>query len=390
MVRLKKYAKLSLVFIITLSSVFSTSLSTYAASEVNVLSGIPSNDGLVEATDGSDSTFIEFWNSPSITKVWMFPEPDQDLRRMEFRVTGGDYIRILFNRNGSWIDFNGLTGNSGSTFNTSQSNPKYFELDNIDGIRITYSVSSPYYTQSSYRARLFDIKLFALVQDLTPPSVPANLQAVTSSGQTVLTWGASSDNVALEGYNIYRNNVKQNVNPLSSLSYTATSPNNSLWAWEVTAVDTSGNESGRSNAVTTIFDTVPPSTPTGLVAANAGSGVRVSWSLNSEQDVRSYNIYRGGNFVMSLMHPSTSYVFTDLTVGSTVSFQASAVDQSGNESERTTPVSISVTEPIEKYMSVGTNSLGSSLAVQNYGSARVVSMLSVLPYYYGSFAESGM
>ncbi len=40
--------------------------------------------------------------------------------------------------------------------------------------------------------------------DTTPPSAPSNLQASGSLGQVSLSWGASTDNVAVTGYEVYR------------------------------------------------------------------------------------------------------------------------------------------------------------------------------------------
>ena len=40
--------------------------------------------------------------------------------------------------------------------------------------------------------------------DTTAPSVPTNLTATTAAGAVNLTWTASSDNVALAGYTVYR------------------------------------------------------------------------------------------------------------------------------------------------------------------------------------------
>ena len=44
-----------------------------------------------------------------------------------------------------------------------------------------------------------------MTPDATPPSTPANLTATAvSSSQIDLSWDASTDNIAVTGYNIYR------------------------------------------------------------------------------------------------------------------------------------------------------------------------------------------
>src|SRR5207248_7488256 len=46
--------------------------------------------------------------------------------------------------------------------------------------------------------------------DTTPPSSPANLQVTgTTSSSVSLSWGASTDNVGVTGYNIYRSEERR-------------------------------------------------------------------------------------------------------------------------------------------------------------------------------------
>ena len=40
--------------------------------------------------------------------------------------------------------------------------------------------------------------------DTTPPSAPAGLTAAGSTGQIALAWSASTDNVAVQRYDVYR------------------------------------------------------------------------------------------------------------------------------------------------------------------------------------------
>jgi glucose/arabinose dehydrogenase/chitodextrinase len=121
--------------------------------------------------------------------------------------------------------------------------------------------------------------------DTTAPSVPGNLVA-TASGptQVVLTWTASTDDVAVTGYDIYRDGV--NVTTVGSPTYTNTSLiAGKTYAFAVRARDAAGNVSGPSSTVpvtTPAPDTAAPTvditaptpgaTVSGAVVVNANAG----------------------------------------------------------------------------------------------------------------------
>ena len=86
--------------------------------------------------------------------------------------------------------------------------------------------------------------------DTTPPSVPGDLRStgVTSSSVS-LAWNASTDNVGVTGYNVYRGGTL--VTTVTGTSYTDTgrAPSTS-YTYTVRARDAAGNLSGASNSVT--------------------------------------------------------------------------------------------------------------------------------------------
>jgi hypothetical protein len=82
--------------------------------------------------------------------------------------------------------------------------------------------------------------------DTTAPTVPQNLVATAvSSSQIDLTWDASSDNVAVTGYKIYRDNILLDTSPTNSYSDTGLDPGTE-YQYEVSAFDAASNESARS------------------------------------------------------------------------------------------------------------------------------------------------
>ncbi|MDI6827105.1 MAG: N-acetylmuramoyl-L-alanine amidase [Armatimonadota bacterium] len=91
--------------------------------------------------------------------------------------------------------------------------------------------------------------------DTTPPSVPTNLSAWPPNQTRVdLTWSASTDNRAVAGYKVYRNGSQIATTANTSYSDT-TCTANTTYTYQVSAYDTSGNESAKSSAVVV---TTPP------------------------------------------------------------------------------------------------------------------------------------
>ncbi|MFI1397165.1 discoidin domain-containing protein [Streptomyces sp. NPDC020681] len=87
--------------------------------------------------------------------------------------------------------------------------------------------------------------------DTQAPTAPAGLAFIEpASGQIRLTWGASADNTAVTGYDIYANNVLRTSVAGNVTAYTDTQPASATVSYYVRAKDAAGNESGNSNTVT--------------------------------------------------------------------------------------------------------------------------------------------
>ena len=92
------------------------------------------------------------------------------------------------------------------------------------------------------------------VTDTSAPSIPAGLSASTvSRSQINLTWSASSDNVGVVGYTVYRNGVKVATVLTTSYQDSGLSALTS-YTYAVSAYDAAGNVSGKSqNASATTY-----------------------------------------------------------------------------------------------------------------------------------------
>ncbi len=102
--------------------------------------------------------------------------------------------------------------------------------------------------------------------DTNAPSVPAGLAATAgSSTQVNLSWTASTDDVGVTGYGVYRNGTLLATSPTTSYQDTTVQPATS-YTYTVDAVDGAGNRSSQTSGVPV---TTPSLTSPGLQAAYA-------------------------------------------------------------------------------------------------------------------------
>jgi|SRR3989344_1725735 len=114
----------------------------------------------------------------------------------------------------------------------------------------------------------FNISLTVTAADITPPSVPTGLLATAvSSSQIDLSWNASTDDVAVTAYRVFRDNLFLATSTLTSYSDTGLSAQ-TAYSYTVSAVDAAFNDSGRS-ATSTATTSAVSTTPSG---AGGGSG----------------------------------------------------------------------------------------------------------------------
>jgi len=85
--------------------------------------------------------------------------------------------------------------------------------------------------------------------DTQAPSVPTTLSGTAvSSSQINLSWGASTDNIGVTGYRIYRGGIQIGTSVTNSYSNTGLSPS-TTYSYTVSAYDAAGNVSGQSTSI---------------------------------------------------------------------------------------------------------------------------------------------
>jgi len=172
--------------------------------------------------------------------------------------------------------------------------------------------------------------------DKIPSSVPTGLAAsVISADRINLSWKASSDNVGVAGYKIFRNGLYLKSVTSYSASDTDLKPN-TQYCYAVSSYDTSDNESALSQekCVKTLPppDTKPPISPVGLNSeAISSSIIALSWNETTDDfQVKGYNIYRDGQYIDNTIN--TSFNDENLNPGTEYCYSVSSYDTSGNES----------------------------------------------------------
>jgi chitodextrinase len=180
-----------------------------------------------------------------------------------------------------------------------------------------------------------------------PPSVPNDLSAIVNeTGAARISWTASTDNVAVTGYTLYRDDVVLTTLTSSDLSYIDTTVTTGFsYSYSVDAFDQAGNRSERSISVfLNIADNQSPSTPSGLSASIVGTfQVELSWNPSSDNvEVIGYSVLRNGISIDTVT--GTTLTYTDSSVSPNVeyTYTIAAFDQAGNHSTESDPVIVSV------------------------------------------------
>jgi hypothetical protein len=191
-----------------------------------------------------------------------------------------------------------------------------------------------------------------IVTDVQPPTQPTNLVATGGSSAASLTWTASTDNVEVASYSVYRSgspNVTASVANLigttTTPSFSDVPPGNQTWYYRVVASDAAGNLSPISaEASATIADFEAPTQPATLTSISGGGNVNLSWGASTDNaGVTGYRVYRAttGNFTpddtastgnfLKLVAPSTT-TYVDTPGLGTWFYKVIATDGSGNRS----------------------------------------------------------
>lgn len=184
--------------------------------------------------------------------------------------------------------------------------------------------------------------------DTIAPTAPTNLTSsnVTAASATI-SWTASTDNVGVTGYDIFRNGTKVGSSTTTSFTDNGLSAS-TTYSYTVKAKDAAGNVSEASSAlnVTTqgASDTQAPTAPSNLTSTGkTSSSVSLSWTASTDNvGVTGYDVYKDGAFAIAVT--GTSATVSGLSAGTTYTFTVKARDAAGNHSAASNEVTVT-TDP---------------------------------------------
>lgn len=284
--------------------------------------------------------------------------------RFSFAATSGSTYNITiwarrgatFN-NPAFANWTGVTGFSTTTINSQTWTSYNFTVTATASNPVIVVYSAPIGAAAGNQVYIDNITITAQGgggSDTQAPTAPTNLAASNvASTSLTLSWTASTDNVGVTNYRIYRNNNYFDQTGNSNTTFNATGLTASTtYSWYVRAVDAAGNLSGTSNTinVTTTAgggggDTQPPTAPTNLAASNIGSSsLTLSWNASTDNvGVTNYQIFRNNTFFGQTGNANTTFTAAGLASSTTYSFYVIAQDAAGNNSNQSNSINATTT-----------------------------------------------
>jgi hypothetical protein len=300
-------------------------------------SGVSQNYASGNAVDGNQSTYWESTNNafPQWLQVDLGSSVSINRVVLQVPVSGWGARTETLSVQGS---------TDGSAFSTLVASASYaFDPASNSTVTINFNATTTRYVRLNITAntvwpagQIAEFQVYGPTSgDTTPPSAPSNLAYTqSSSGAVTLTWGASTDNVGVTGYDVYANNALLTSVPNTALTYTDNPPTTQTVTYYVRAHDAAGNQSANSNSVTRNGQgATAPTAPTNLQYTQPTSGqINLTWGAATDKvGVTGYNVYRNSAKIASVSGGTLTY--TDSVAATlTVSYYVTATNAAGLES----------------------------------------------------------
>lgn len=326
---------------VTDGNLFNESTNAWDDDAFEIYIDAENNGGTAYGTN--DRQFVKEWNS---TTIWEKNNRTTGVLHAWAAITGGYTLEVAI----PWSNFGITAPAAGLTIG--------FDIANDDDDNGAARESQRMWAGDNDNwqyPRNFGDLILQDVPDTQAPSAPTNLSVANlSQSSLTLNWTASTDNIAVTGYDIYRNGVKINTSPVTATTYNVTGLSAATaYQFYVNARDAAGNTSANSNTINvTTPDTQAPTAPSGLTASNiAQSSLTLTWSAATDNvAVTGYDVYQNGVKINAGPVPLTTFSLTGLTASTAYQFYITAGDAAGNtsvnsEAINVTTASIPDTEP---------------------------------------------
>lgn len=201
-----------------------------------------------------------------------------------------------------------------------------FSVNNLNPYRVVHFIE---YTGAS--------------SDTTAPTTPINLTASNIGTKSLtLSWTASTDNVGVTNYLVFKDNSNT---PLAELGKDIQTYNvtglavNTNYSFQVKAKDAAGNLSAPAtvNTTTLAADSTAPTVPSYLHCVHNGQGnIQVEWGTSQDDDSPiDYELSRSsfGSLFTVLKKNTNTYYNEKVSSNGTYTYIVRAIDPSGNASE---------------------------------------------------------
>jgi chitodextrinase len=228
--------------------------------------------------------------------------------------------------------------------------------------------------------------------DTSAPTAPTGVTATAPiSTQVNLAWTASSDDIGVVGYEVFRNGTLIGTSNTTSYADT-TSQAATKYTYTVKAYDLASNRSAPSASaiVSTPGDTTPPSAPANLAANASSNAVQLTWSASTDNvGVTGYQVFRNG--IQIATAASTTYRDTTVQSANTYTYAVSATDAAGNVSAFSNAVTLTTPNATLAFVPLADTYVEQDTPTTNYGtSTQIIADNSPIKNLLLKFAVSGI
>ena len=183
--------------------------------------------------------------------------------------------------------------------------------------------------------------------DTITPTTPNLVASGTTQTTTSLSWSGATDNVAVTGYDIFKDGVLIGSTASTTLAVSGLTAS-TTYSFTVKAKDAAGNVSVASNAISVttlapVADTTAPTAATLSASGTTSTTTNLSWTGATDNvGVTGYDVYRGTTLLGSTT-TATTFAVTGLTASTAYTFYVQAKDAAGNISVASNVLSVTTT-----------------------------------------------